>query len=78
MASARSSDAIAGQYFRNAHESTSTAIARSARSESEADAVRLDIRYRTTFDYDDLVRESQNELRACPMSDASSCSSRIG
>jgi transglutaminase-like putative cysteine protease len=31
--------------------------------------VRLDIRYRTTFIYDDLVRESQNELRACPCSD---------
>jgi transglutaminase-like putative cysteine protease len=32
--------------------------------------VRLDIRYRTSFTYDDLVRESQNELRACPTSDA--------
>jgi len=32
--------------------------------------VRLDIRYRSTFTYDDLVRESQNELRACPTSDA--------
>jgi transglutaminase-like putative cysteine protease len=32
--------------------------------------VRFDIRYRTAFTYDDLVRESQNELRACPSSDA--------
>jgi transglutaminase-like putative cysteine protease len=32
--------------------------------------VRLDIRYRTTFTYDALVRESQNELRACPTTDA--------
>lgn len=32
--------------------------------------MRLDIRYRTAFVYDDLVRESQNELRACPASDA--------
>lgn len=31
--------------------------------------MRLDIRYRTTFSYDDLIRESQNELRACPVSD---------
>jgi transglutaminase-like putative cysteine protease len=31
--------------------------------------VRLDIRYRTSFTYENLVRESQNELRACPMSD---------
>lgn len=31
--------------------------------------MRLDIRYRTNFTYDDLVRESQNELRACPASD---------
>jgi transglutaminase-like putative cysteine protease len=31
--------------------------------------VRFDIRYRTTFAYDDLVRRSQNELRACPTSD---------
>ena len=31
--------------------------------------MRLDIRYRTEFIYDDLVRESQNELRACPTSD---------
>jgi transglutaminase-like putative cysteine protease len=31
--------------------------------------MRFDIRYRTTFTYDDLVRESQNELRACPASD---------
>jgi transglutaminase-like putative cysteine protease len=31
--------------------------------------MRLDIRYVTTFEYDDLVRESQNELRACPTSD---------
>lgn len=31
--------------------------------------MRLDIRYRTTFIYDDLVRESQNELRACPCTD---------
>ena len=28
--------------------------------------MRLDIRYRTRFDYDDPVRESQNELRAAP------------
>ncbi|MGH9137117.1 MAG: transglutaminase N-terminal domain-containing protein, partial [Acidimicrobiales bacterium] len=33
--------------------------------------MRLDIRYRTTFTYDDVVRESQNELRACPSSDES-------
>ena len=31
--------------------------------------MRLDIRYRTTFTYDALVRESQNELRACPITD---------
>lgn len=31
--------------------------------------MRLDIRYRCTFEYPDLVRESQNELRACPLSD---------
>jgi transglutaminase-like putative cysteine protease len=31
--------------------------------------MRLDIRYRTELVYDDLVRESQNELRACPASD---------
>jgi transglutaminase-like putative cysteine protease len=31
--------------------------------------MRLDIRYRTSFAYDNLVRESQNELRACPTSD---------
>lgn len=30
--------------------------------------MRLDIRYRTVFEYDELVRESQNELRACPVS----------
>jgi transglutaminase-like putative cysteine protease len=33
--------------------------------------MRFDIRYRTTFVYDQLVRESQNELRACPASDDS-------
>jgi transglutaminase-like putative cysteine protease len=31
--------------------------------------MRFDIRYRTTFTYEGLVRESQNELRACPTSD---------
>lgn len=31
--------------------------------------MRLDVRYRTTFTYDDFVRESHNELRACPTSD---------
>src|SRR5687768_12620917 len=31
--------------------------------------MRLDIRYRCSFEYDELVRESQNELRACPASD---------
>jgi transglutaminase-like putative cysteine protease len=31
--------------------------------------VRLDIRYVTRFDYASPVRESQNELRACPASD---------
>ncbi|HEX7168976.1 MAG TPA: transglutaminase N-terminal domain-containing protein, partial [Acidimicrobiales bacterium] len=31
--------------------------------------MRFDITYTTTFTYDDLVRESQNELRACPASD---------
>lgn len=31
--------------------------------------MRLDIRYRTTFIYDDVVTESQNELRACPIAD---------
>jgi transglutaminase-like putative cysteine protease len=31
--------------------------------------VRLDIRYRCSFEYDELVRESQNELRVCPLSD---------
>ena len=32
--------------------------------------MRLDIRYATTFSYDAPVRESQNELRACPATDA--------
>ena len=32
--------------------------------------MRFDIRYQCRFIYDQLVRESQNELRACPMSDA--------
>ncbi|MDZ7678597.1 MAG: transglutaminase family protein [Acidimicrobiales bacterium] len=31
--------------------------------------MRFDIRYRSTFTYEGLVRESQNELRACPTSD---------
>ena len=31
--------------------------------------MRLDICYRTKFSFDALVRESQNELRACPVSD---------
>ncbi len=31
--------------------------------------MRLDIRYCTRFEYDAPVRESQNELRAAPMSD---------
>lgn len=31
--------------------------------------MRFDITYKTTFQYEDLVRESQNELRACPTSD---------
>lgn len=31
--------------------------------------MRLDIRYRSTFIYDDVVAESQNELRACPIAD---------
>jgi transglutaminase-like putative cysteine protease len=31
--------------------------------------VRLDIRYRCSFEYGELVHESQNELRACPVSD---------
>jgi transglutaminase-like putative cysteine protease len=31
--------------------------------------MRLDIRYRCTFEYGALVRHSQNELRACPASD---------
>jgi transglutaminase-like putative cysteine protease len=31
--------------------------------------MRFDIRYSCRFVYDDLVRESQNELRACPLSD---------
>jgi len=31
--------------------------------------MRFDIRYRTVFSYDGLVRESQNEMRACPTSD---------
>jgi transglutaminase-like putative cysteine protease len=31
--------------------------------------MRFDITYRTVFRYDELVRESQNELRACPTSD---------
>jgi transglutaminase-like putative cysteine protease len=30
---------------------------------------RYDLRYRTTIRYDDVVRASQNELRACPASD---------
>ena len=32
--------------------------------------MRLDIRYRCAFEYGALVHESQNELRACPVSDA--------
>jgi transglutaminase-like putative cysteine protease len=31
--------------------------------------LRLDIRYRSSFVYDGFVRESQNELRACPCTD---------
>lgn len=31
--------------------------------------MRLDIRYRTVFNFDDIVRQSQNEVRACPISD---------
>jgi transglutaminase-like putative cysteine protease len=31
--------------------------------------MRLDIRYRCSFEYGELVHESQNELRACPASD---------
>jgi hypothetical protein len=31
--------------------------------------MRFDIRYRTLFTYDNLVRESQNELRTCPATD---------
>ena len=31
--------------------------------------MRYDIAYRTTIHYDDVVRGSQNELRACPASD---------
>jgi transglutaminase-like putative cysteine protease len=31
--------------------------------------MRFDIRYACRFTYDQLVRESQNELRACPLSD---------
>ena len=31
--------------------------------------MRFDIRYRTVFTYDELVSESQNELRACPTTD---------
>jgi transglutaminase-like putative cysteine protease len=31
--------------------------------------VRLDVRYRTRFTYDKTVRESHNELRACPTTD---------
>jgi transglutaminase-like putative cysteine protease len=31
--------------------------------------MRMDIRYVTRFDYAEAVRESQNELRACPVSD---------
>jgi transglutaminase-like putative cysteine protease len=33
-------------------------------------ASRYDVKYRTTIHYDDVVRASQNELRACPVSDA--------
>lgn len=31
--------------------------------------MRLDIRYRCSFEYGELVHESQNELRACPLTD---------
>lgn len=31
--------------------------------------MRLDIRYRCSFEYGELVHESQNELRACPVTD---------
>ena len=34
-----------------------------------ADHARFDIRYTCEFVYDDLVRESQNELRVCPLTD---------
>jgi transglutaminase-like putative cysteine protease len=34
-----------------------------------ASTMRYDISYRTTIHYDDVVRGSQNELRACPASD---------
>ena len=34
-----------------------------------ADSQRFDIRYTCRFVYDDLVRESQNELRVCPLTD---------
>ena len=30
---------------------------------------RYDVRYRTNIHYDDVVRASQNEMRACPASD---------
>lgn len=33
------------------------------------DAARYDLRYQTSIHYDDVVRASQNELRACPCSD---------
>lgn len=31
--------------------------------------MRFDIRYRLAFEYDNVVRHSQNELRACPLTD---------
>ncbi len=33
--------------------------------------MRLDVRYRTAFEYSERTSESQNELRACPTTDAS-------
>ncbi len=32
--------------------------------------MRFDIRYRLAFEYENVVRHSQNELRACPLTDA--------
>ena len=69
-------EAVALQYFRSAA-GARLPLARPVRPRGRGRlmavvpmaAHALDIRYRTTIHYDDVVRGSQNELRACPASD---------